>query len=155
MSKFTKISNEPSLIDSNILVFSHNIASPFQERAKELLFLVLNGEIKGVLSPQNLLEFYSVITNPKRVEKPLLIADVSFLVDEYLTSGDISFIYPKEGTSSRAFSLARKYQIRKADIFDTYLIATMLDNDVKIIYTDNDKHFRIFEEIKVINPFKP
>lgn len=153
MNKSTKISNNLPLFDSNILVFGHNVASPFHERAKKLIFSVTNQELQAVLSPQNLLEFYSIITNPKRVEKPLSVSNAQFVVREYLTSGVFVLVYPGETTFTKTFELARRYKISKSEIFDTFLVATMLDNEIDIIYTDNEKHFKIFREIKVVNPF--
>ena len=154
MNKFTRTSKILSLFDTNILIFAHNPDSPLQGKAKDLLFAAINGDIDAVLAPQNLLEFYSVITSPNRVEKPLSLQDVHFLVREYLASNVFGFIYPQEGTVGRAFDLAARYDVRKAEIFDTFLVATMLDNEVRIIYTDNEKHFKMFKEIKTVNPFK-
>ena len=48
----------------------------------------------------------------------------------------------------------KKYEIISDNIFDTYLASTMLTNDVSIIATDNEKYFSVFEEIKIINPFR-
>lgn len=154
MNKSTKISNELVLFDSNILVFAHNTASPFHSKAKKLLLSAVDGSLNAVLAPQNLLEFYSIITNPKRVEKPLSVSQVNLLVKEYLTSEVFIFIYPQDTTQSRTFELAKKHKIKKVEIFDTYLAATMFDNNVSIIYTDNEKYFKIFKDIKVVNPFK-
>src|SRR3990167_9329684 len=113
------------LIDSNILVFAHNIASPQQEKAKEVLFAAVEGKFKAVLTAQNLLEFYSIITNPKRVENPLAQDKVLFITNEYINSGDFDFIYPKGITLKTLLDLSSKYQTRRAEIFDTYLVATM------------------------------
>ena len=154
MSKFTKTSNKLSLLDSNILVFAHNVSSPLHEKAKQLIFSAVNKEINAVITPKNILEFYSIITNPTQVEKPLLINDVYFLANEYIRSGTFAFIYPQTTTLFKTIQLATKYQIKKAEIFDAYLVATMLDNSVSTIYTDNEKHFNLFERIEVVNPFK-
>lgn len=153
MKKSTKKS-ELILFDSNILVFAHNVASPFQKQAEKLISSVIDGRLSVVLAQQNLLEFYSIITNPKRVQMPIGLTDVHFLINEYLRSGIFNLIYPKETTLTGTFGLAEKHKIKGADIFDAYLATTMLDNDVGTIYTDNIKHFEMFDKIKAVNPFK-
>lgn len=154
MNISTKTFDDLPLFDSNILVFAHNTASPYHRKAKELLFSVISTDSSAALSPQNILEFYSIITSPKRVDKPLVAKDAIFLSKEYLESGAFVLIYPQETTVKRAFELAESHGIKKVDIFDTFLAVTMLDNGITTIYTDNEKHFKIFKEIKVVNPFK-
>ncbi len=141
------------LFDSNILLFAHNSLSPKHEKAKELILSATSGQIDVALAQQNILEFYSVITNPRQVEKVLNTTDIQWVINEFLNSEDFTFIYPHNSTLARAIELAKKHQINKANIFDAYLAATMLDNEVETIYTDNEKHFRIFKGIEVINPF--
>lgn len=142
------------LFDTNILIFAHNSFSPRHEKAKELILSATSGRFDVALAQQNILEFYSVITNPKQVEKPLNPTNLQLIVNEFVKSGDFTFIYPGRSTLVKAIELALKHQIKKANIFDTYLVATMLDNGVRTIYTDNEKHFRIFKEMEVINPFR-
>lgn len=49
-------------------------------------------------------------------------------------------------------SLLKKYDIKKQEIFDTQLVATMLSNGVRRIYTFNKEDFKKYKEIKVITP---
>jgi predicted nucleic acid-binding protein len=39
-------------------------------------------------------------------------------------------------------------------IFDVFLVATMLDHNVRIIYTQNMRDFAIFKDIQAVNPFE-
>ena len=142
------------LFDTNILIFAHNSLSPKHEKAKELILSATSGRVDVALAPQNILEFYSVITNPRQVEKPISPVDLQLILDEFVNSEDFTFIYPGSSTLVKAIELAERHGTKKANIFDTYLVATMLDNGVRTIYTDNEKHFRIFKEIEVINPFR-
>ncbi|MFQ6074813.1 MAG: type II toxin-antitoxin system VapC family toxin [Candidatus Bathyarchaeia archaeon] len=59
------------LLDTNILVHSHNKASPHQKRASVVIRKAMQGEIEAYIAPQILYEFLAVVTDPKRVEHPL------------------------------------------------------------------------------------
>jgi predicted nucleic acid-binding protein len=45
--------------------------------------------------------------------------------------------------------------VRGGRIFDLFLAATMLDNGVHTIYTENVRDFKGLKGIEVINPFLP
>jgi len=48
--------------------------------------------------------------------------------------------------------LLARYEIRKQEIFDVQLVATMLSNGVKRIFTFNQEHFAKFQEIEAVKP---
>lgn len=141
------------LIDTNIIVFAHNADSPHQQKANQLIEDVLNLKFEACISHQNLLEFFSIVTNSRRVEKPLSSQEAFFLIETYLSSSRIIKIYPSIKTFSHTISLSQKLSLAKAEIFDCYLVATMLENNVFTIYTENTAHFKCYKNIKVINPF--
>ena len=61
----------PALLDTNLLVYYHQQLSPFHGQAKAVLETGLRGEMPLCICPQVLMEFYAVITNPKRVTHPI------------------------------------------------------------------------------------
>jgi len=69
--KYTKAEYEAIFLDTTILVHSHNLSSPHYEKASAIRNKVCHGEISASISPQILMEFFAVITNPKRVTSPL------------------------------------------------------------------------------------
>ncbi len=146
-------SNESILFDSNILIFAHNIDSLFYRRANKLQEEVNNGVLKGVLTVQNLLEFYSVITNPNIIKHPLSPEHTIREIRKF-TASPFEIIFPRGNELNIVDLLIKDNNLIGRKIFDVYLVATMLSNGVKIIYTQNEKDFKIFKEIKVINPFK-
>ena len=144
---------KPVFFDSNILVYAHNGQSPFFLQAKSLQEKVVWGKLLAAIAPQNLLEFYSTVTNKNKFEKPLTFLEAKKACQIYLTSGFL-IIYPKQNDIEAVFSLAAKRKIIGRRIFDVYLVVTMLSNGIKTIYTANERDFEIFREIKVVNPFK-
>ncbi len=142
------MNNRLGLVDTNILVYSHDETSPHYEKAKSFLETNLpNGEL--VISPQNLTEYYSVVTNHKN---PSGVSDTK-LVCQRLESWTKLFriIIPTNMAVLRMIPLLEKHSTRGSDVHDFYLAATMMDNDINTIYTADT---RIFKKLglKTINP---
>ena len=142
------------LLDSNILVYADNINSPFHATAKEIRDSCLRGEIQGCLTPQNLYEYFAVVTDSKEVDFPLSPEEAISEVEKYFQVNTFKMIFPKPTTTDRVITLIKKYKIKRQEIFDIQLVATMLDYGIKNIVTRNDKHFKMISEITTINPFE-
>ena len=140
------------LFDSNILVYANNMDSPFHEPSKKLVEEVLNCRFKGVIAHQNLLELYAVVTDKRRVEKPLTPECAKKLIDFYLSARNISIIYPSPATFSILGKLIEKYAPTSHGIFDFVLVALMIEHNIKTIITANISHFSNFGEITAVSP---
>lgn len=141
-----------SLIDTNILVYANNEDSPYHKISKELIEDLLKGDGEIVIAIQNLIEFYAITTDSKRVENPLTPMKANELLEFYTNNKFITIIYPTSQTPQTINKLIDKHKPRSQKIFDYLLAATMQDNGVCQIYTSNTKHFKMFEFLKVINP---
>ncbi|MBI2040182.1 PIN domain-containing protein [Candidatus Microgenomates bacterium] len=142
------------LLDSNILIYAHNLASPFHKTVRSLVGEVLAGRIEGCVSFQNLYELYSIITDSKRVEKPLSVKDARKILLLYLKADNFPKIYSKNTNLAVTLELLKSADIKKQQIFDLILVATMIENEVKGIYTADETFFKKFKFLEVINPFK-
>lgn len=140
------------LFDTNILVYVHNHASPYHRTAYSLEAEVLKRSLSAAISIQNLLEFYSTATNPKLLTMPLTAQQAKQVIHDYLNSA-FQLIYPREDDLYTTLELASKRDVKGRKVFDVHLVATMLSNGISTIYTGNDKDFKMFKEIKVVNPF--
>lgn len=136
------------LFDTNILVYAHNQDSPFHNKSLSLVNRVITGEIKGILTQQNLLEFYSIITDQRRITKPLSVVKAQELVEDYLKL-PFDVIAPGKETIKILSLLCQKNKIKNGQVFDAYIVATMLSHQIKNIVTANIKDFLVFTEIKV------
>ena len=146
------ITSEITLIYSNILIYAHQSLSMFYEPAKALRDKGMDGEIMLCVCPQVLMEFYAVITNPKRVTNPFEPREAMSEVEKYLRTERIVKIYPGEDLVFRMIELFRKYEVRRYEIFDLQIVATMLSNGIKRLYTYNQEHFDRFTEVEVLIP---
>lgn len=134
------------LIDSNILV--HAINTRFTNHKKAQRFI--NSRDNLVIAHQNIFETIRVITHstfphPMKIQKAVK-AVLSI-------SEGCRIIIPNQETRYLALELIERHNLSGNRIFDAYLAATMLSNDIFTIATDNEKDFKKFDEIEVINPF--
>lgn len=147
--KFMRTSS-PILFDTNVLIYAHNQSASLHKIALNLVKEVIREKIRGTLAAQNLIEFYSIITNPKRIENPLEPDLASDLIKHYLNS-PFEIISPKEQTLEVLATLLAKSKIKGAGVFDAYLVATMVSNQITKVLTANIKDFEVFENIKIVD----
>ena len=149
------ISSQPALLDANILVYADQAHDEHHEAAKAIRDLGQQGVLPLCVTPQVLNEYFAVITNPRRVTHPLRPAEAMAEVEKYVRSRHIRKLYPGPGVHDQLQDLFRRRPIAGADIFDLYLVATMLENGVRRIYTFNTDDFTPFSEIEVLTPPAP
>jgi len=142
--------SEPILFDSNVLVYAHNEDSVFHPQALKLITEVAKGEMSGILTSQNLLEFYTIITDKRRLSSPITPKLASELFNQYLYS-PFEIIYPNLNTNRIIVELLKKNQIKNGQIFDAYLVATMLSSNIRHIVTANVADFKKFDSILVLD----
>lgn len=140
-------SKELQLVDSNILVYAYDSTEGKKyEIAKEFVKEMWTRE-NGVLSIQNLAEFYSTVT--KKIKNPLEIDKAKQIVLDYIDGFEI--IQYDEKTIIGAINTQAIYKI---SFWDALIVATMEENNLDTIITENEKDFKKITWIKVINPFK-
>lgn len=145
-------SNNLYLLDTNILVYATDITSPFYDSCRTIRDKGLKGEIIVCVAPQVLLEFFAVVTSPKRVTKPMKSDKAIEEVQKYLEADKIIKIYPEKDTLIKALELAKEYGVKGQEVFDLQIVATMLTNEVTNIYTYDLNHFSKFKDINVYVP---
>ncbi len=139
------------LFDTNILIYIQDKNSQFFHEAFKLHQDVLMGKIVGCITLQNLSEFISVITNPRRVPKALSLMQAKKEVSKYLNSGVFKVIVQNTVTPEVFRLLLKNWQPKTtSQIFDLQLVSTMLSNGVNQIITNNPKDF---DQIPGLNVF--
>jgi len=141
-------------LDTNLLVYAHNAASPLHGRAKAFVERAMNsrdteGDASICLPAQVLMEFLNVITW-YRLEAPLSLIDAMNIAQDYLDTG-VTILYQKSTQLETLFELLKSVKTRKK-IFDVALAATLKDHDVSGLYTVNTKDFEEFTFLDVKNP---
>ncbi len=135
------------LIDSNVLIYAINADSPKHKLAKQFL----EGNIHNLqIAHQNILETLRVLTHTKYAN-PLKLKDA--LISIFAITKESQIICPTESTYYITAELIKKHNLAGNRIFDAYLAATAVSNDINTIATDNVKDFTKFKILKVLNPF--
>lgn len=136
------------LIDTNIIIYAINSASPKNNQAKQFL---LDQQDNIVVAHQNVLEAMRVLTHGK-FSHSMTFFQAEKAVDAIARATTV--IAPTEETLPIAVALMHKYTRAANRIFDAYLVATMLTHAIREIATDNERDFVLYTEIRVMNPFR-
>ncbi|MEW6379649.1 MAG: hypothetical protein AB1611_08565 [bacterium] len=105
--------SEIAFIDSNILVYASQTFSQFFLPAKQLRDKGMRGELPLCVCPQILIEFFAVITSPKRVTHPCTQGEAIVEIKKYIESRNIIKFSPQEDTLDRTIALLEKYEIKR------------------------------------------
>lgn len=128
------------LIDTNVLIYAIQEDTSQHAASRRLVDMVAAGSPLGCLFPQVLLEFFAVMTDARRLEEPATSAEGLELVRTY--SSLIPVLQPSPAALSLLMSLVGDLGIRGQRIFDTFLVAGMIDTGVDTVCTYNTKDFR-------------
>lgn len=142
-------------LDTNILVYAHNLASPRNQKAKEFVEQIISAEDdagKPVIGIplQVCAEFINVCTR-ETVGKPLSIIEAINVIQKYSDFLELPVIYPKPTQLQTFLTLLDSSTTRKK-VFDIFLVATLKDNGIEGLYTVNVDDFKEFTFLKVENP---
>ena len=142
---------EPGLVDANILVYAVDADAPQHEASRTLLEAAQGGEPATLyVTSQILCEFYSIVTNARRVKKPRSSADALTAISSML--GFLRVLPVPASAVDELVSLLRRRPVTGGDIFDLQIVATMKLNRVHRIYTFNAGDFKPFDEIEPLTP---
>ena len=142
-----RIESEKSLalVDSNIVVYAFAEDSPKHETALKLLKRCFSGDITLAISLQNIGEFCNIAMWKYKLDLYL----IKRIVKQIVYCSSLRKISYTINEFEIAIELAEKQNM---EFWDAMLLATMLGNDVKTIYTE-DAAFGKIEGIKAVNPF--
>jgi len=144
------MSVEPGIVDSNILVYALDADGPHHAASRALLDTARAEAATLYVTSQILCEFYSIVTNPRRVPKPCSAMEAVAVISDLLTYMQV---LPAPSRSVDGWlDLLRRRPVTGGEVFDLQIVATMLANDVQRIYTFNTADFSVFPELAVVTP---
>jgi len=135
------------LADSNILIYAYEkTPSPEQKKAEDLIARCWASKIRLAVSIQNLAEFAYVA-----VKKSKLSFDESrVFVEDIANFNGFAKISYSPLTVISAIEISKKY---KMSFWDSLISATMIENRIFNIYTENTRDFKV-PGINAVNPLK-
>ncbi len=137
-------------IDTNILVHSYEKDSSGKkfQTCFDIVSKCFRGEIELVVSNQVLAEFFRVIT--QKSEKPLSVDEAKSLIYLINVSSNWTKVNYSANTVLRAAEIVKWH---RTQFWDALIIATMIENSISEIYTENAIDFQI-PGISIINPLE-
>lgn len=141
-------------IDTNIIIYAHNVGSAFHAKASAFVKKVVaerdeQGHHTVGVPAQVYAEFINIITR-QTIENPLSLAEAIVVVEKYIKAG-VPIIHAQPTQLQTFLELAKSVTTRKKT-FDIFLAATLKDNSVEGLYTVNTADFQNFPFLKVMNP---
>lgn len=133
-------------LDTNIFVYTFDSREPDkQDRARNLVVDALTHR-RGVISHQVVQEFLNVAT--QKFANPLSATDALLYLDSVL--GPLCEVLPTLDLYRRAIGLASRW---KYSFYDSLIIASALQSECKILYSEDLQHGQTIEGVKLVNPF--
>lgn len=146
------ISPGPALVDTNVLVYAVLPAMPQHAASRALVDRARAPGANLCVAPQNLVEFYAVVTDPRRVTPSRTPDEALQAIDDFLALPGLTLLAVPKDLIARWAQLLRQSPTTRKRAFDTQLVATMLGNGVPAIYTFNVADFRQFHQVQVFSP---
>lgn len=138
------------LLDANVLVYALNASAPQHEASRDAVTATLEGRLPGVVVPQVLVETYAILTDPRRVERPLE-PEVAWGEVEVFRVGCPVLGWRDEAMDTLG-RLVRDASVRAQDVFDAMLVAQMEAHDVRTVCTYDTAGFRPFRWVRAVRP---
>jgi toxin-antitoxin system PIN domain toxin len=138
------------LLDTNVLVYSANAEAPQHQASRAVVEAALDQRIVAVLVPQVLLEFLAVITNPRRVARPLDAEQAWEQVS--LLSSHLPVLDLRRSALSAVGDLMISSGRTGRPVFDLFLAAQLRSHEVATLCTYNTSDFAGLLEIDARRP---
>jgi len=137
---------EVFLVDTNIIVYAYEKEDSLRKKKSlEILEKCYKNEIVLAVSNQNLAEF-SVVSLKKLKLDANIVKDIVKDISNFKNFKKINY---KRKTILSAIDILEKY---KMSFWDSLIAATMIENGILNIYTENSKDFKI-PSLNIVNPF--
>jgi predicted nucleic acid-binding protein len=144
------MSVEQGIVDTNVPIYALDTAAPQHVAARALLNAAREDSATLFVTSQILCEFYSVMTNPRRIARPREAAEAMTVLSEMLAF--LHVLPVPVGTIDRLLDLLRRRPVTGSDVFDLHIVAAMQANGIGRIYTFNVTDFEAFPELSVVTP---
>jgi predicted nucleic acid-binding protein len=128
-------------IDTNILVYYLDSDSPFHKECRAKLMQLVKSQ-RAVLTQQNLVELAVVLTRTGVSSEQISIYVQGF-------SDSMPVVRPTLMTLKIFLNLLEDTSKKGVVLFDLYLVATLISNEINSIYTYNNKDFKDIKTLKL------
>jgi uncharacterized protein len=141
-------------LDTYMLIYAADTASPFHRRAVELVEQSIAGQWPACVCEQSLHEFAAIMTSDRAVKRPLSPEAAWKMIDKLLRYPQPDVLYSDETIVRRALHLMEKYSARRVNYAAAHKAATMLAHGVRILVTADSDTYAAIRELEIENPFE-
>ena len=134
-----------AFVDTNILLYAHDVADPAKNRRAVELLEQLWADGNGVLSTQVLQEF--AVNLQRRIAHSLTFAEVRRRIVLYL---DWEVVVNGEGSVLRGLDAQERNQI---SFWDAMIVQAAESAGCEVLYSEDLSHGQEYGGVMVVNPF--
>jgi predicted nucleic acid-binding protein len=143
-----KSASSASLVDTNVLVYTHDPRDRRKQHQALALLGVLIDESRAALSVQCLTEFFRVVT--QRLPDPVPSSHARTQVERWTRSCLVFDLTPVA-----VLEACRVAVERDVSIWDALIWAVAKLNQIRFVLTEDTEHGRFLEGVRYLNPFHP
>jgi predicted nucleic acid-binding protein len=137
-------------IDTDFLVAVEVREHPFHLMADALLTDLLAKGHDLAVAPQTLAEFIHVVTDDKRMPRPLGMAEAIHRATHWWQAAEVVRVFPNSEATTDFLSWLQLYGLGRKRLLDTLLAATFHRAGIRHIITNNERDYRMFGMFEVI-----
>lgn len=143
-------------LDTNVLVYAHLAALPEHGVVRQFLAAQLaRRDITLVVTPSVLHEFLHVVTDPRRFDPPVSMAEAVALARLYLGRANVLCVPTDAEALAEALVLVERHGLGRKRLADSLLAATLIRHGVHDLLTCNRSDFEAFTALRLIDPRAP
>ncbi len=145
-----------TLVDTNILIYARLVEFPEHKSARRALEAALADSTGRVVLTVGILhEVLHIVTDGRRFESPMSMADGVDFIRTYLGRANIAVLPTEEVDLENALSLLEQFRLGRGRISDALLAATARRYGIRRLMTHNVRDFAVFPFLEVIDPVAP
>ena len=137
--------------DTNLLVYSHRIDSPWHEAARECIRSLAEGAEPWAIAWPCLHEFYAVVTHPRIYQPPSTPAEAIAQVEAWMTSPRLVVLGENDDYWTELRALLERGRVVGPIVHDARVAALCLLHGVRELWSA-DRDFGRFPSLRVRNP---
>ena len=111
---------------------------------------ILGRDREAALAPQVLSEFIHVVTDRRRFERPLPMAQALAKASFSWNATEVERIFPNDQVASQFLAWMQEHGLGRKRLLDTLLAATYYRSGVTRIVTSNARDYRVFGVFELI-----
>jgi predicted nucleic acid-binding protein len=139
-------------LDTNVLVCAHLATTDEHLRVRSRLLQLLDDDaVTVVVTPLVLHELIHIITDGRRFETPVPMAEAVALARLYLQRPNVEVASVTEGAFDRALYLLERHNLGRKHVADALLASALLEHGVTQLMTCDGASWGI-DEMEVIDP---